>query len=86
MTNFLNKYLFGSFTFVKSFEIAKEIKEQLIVIGANDSDVNIRFVPGPDQYIVEIGSTHFTNENQIFPKNIMEFLKKDDNFWTYWVR
>jgi hypothetical protein len=67
----------GKLTFVVSSQQADEIKKQLVNLGTDESTIDIKFVLGPEQYLVKIGSN---NCNFEFPEPLKHFFY--DNEWT----
>lgn len=73
----ITKYNCGKLTFVNSLEEAETIKKTLINFGADENAISIKFVYGPDEYLVEICSIDCE-----FPGLIKEFCR--DNYWINW--
>ena len=74
----ITKYNCGKLTFANSLE-AEGIKKTLINLGADENAISIKFVYGPNQYLVEVGSIDCE-----FPELIKDFCR--DNDWTSWSR
>jgi hypothetical protein len=55
----------------------KKSKKTLINLGADENNIDIKFVHGPNQYLVEIGSIDCE-----FPELIKDLCY--DNDWTSW--
>ena len=68
----------GNLTFVSSYQEAEQIKKELVNLGANESDIFIKFVSGPNKYLVQINSCYRDNE---FPELIKD-LWCYDNEWV----
>jgi hypothetical protein len=71
----ITKYDCGKLTFVTSIEEAETIKKTLINLGADENAISIKFVNGPNQYLIEIGSIDCE-----FPELLKDFCR--NNNWT----
>ena len=71
----ITKYDCGKLTFVTSIEEAETIKKTLINLGADENAISIKFVNGPNQYLIEIGSIDCE-----FPELLNDFCR--NNNWT----
>ena len=65
----------GNLTFVSSYQEAEQIKKELVNLGANESDIIIKFVSGPNKYLVQINSIYCDNE---FPEPLEKFLHSNE--------
>lgn len=73
----ITKYNCGKLTFVNSLEEAERLKKRLINLGTDENAISIKFVNGPNQYLIEIGSIDCE-----FPGLIKKFCR--DNYWINW--
>jgi hypothetical protein len=71
----ITKYDCGKLTFVNSLEEAEGLKKTLINLGADENAISIKFVNGPNQYLIEIGSIDCE-----FPELLKNFCR--NNNWT----
>jgi hypothetical protein len=66
----------GNLTFVSSYYEAEQLKQQLVNFGANENNIIIKFVSGPNQYLVQINNDY---NNEFSERSLEKFFH--DNEW-----
>lgn len=73
-------YNCGKCIFVRSKEEANEIKKELKNLGANEDDIVVKFVSGPDQYLIDF---HYDKYNGQLLESLQSYFNNRN--WTNWT-